>query len=193
MSFDTAFNEFPIFETDNLILRDMRQEDASDMFSYFSNREVSRYLDTYGPKSVEEAREAIKFFRDRFDNKQNIRWAIVPKKVGKIVGSFAYNYFDNLLTEIAYEVSADYWKQGIMTEVFRTVIPYGFDELGLQRIQAIVYPENIGSQKVLKKFGFQEEGLLREFLYHKDKNIRQDTIMFSLLRKDYLTKKDLFA
>jgi Acetyltransferases, including N-acetylases of ribosomal proteins len=193
MSFETAFKKFPIFETDNLILRDMRQEDASDMFNYFSNKEVSKYLDSYGPKSIEEASEAIRFFRDRFDHWSNVRWAIIPKAVGRIVGSFAYNYFDNFLSEIAYEVSADFWNQGIMTEVFKTVIPYGFDELELHRIQATVCPQNIGSMKVLKKFGFQEEGLLRDFLYHRDEKIRQDVIMFSLLNKDYVLEKDLFA
>jgi len=63
--------------------------------NYFSNREISKYLGTYGPQNLESASEAIEFFRNRFKNGKTIRWAIVPKSVGKMVGTFSYEYFDN--------------------------------------------------------------------------------------------------
>jgi Acetyltransferases, including N-acetylases of ribosomal proteins len=183
MNFKSVFTEFPILETKNLILRDMRPEDAEDLYNYFSNREISKYLGTYGPQTLESASEAIEYFRNRFRNGKAIRWAIVPKCVGKIVGTFSYEYFDNnnTLTEIAYELAWDYWREGIMSEVFTSVIPFGFEQISVHRIQATVSPQNIASLTLLKKFGFQEEGLLRKYKYHYQKKTCEDRIMLSLL------------
>ena len=49
-----------------------------------------------------------------------------------------------------------------MSEVFRTVIPYIFSNKDINRIQATIHPENARSRKIVERFGFQEEGILRE-------------------------------
>ena len=54
------------------------------------------------------------------------------------------------------------------------------EELGLQRIDLITDPDNVASQRVAEKVGFQREGVMRAHLRHPDGRIR-DSVMFSLL------------
>jgi len=70
-----------------------------------------------------------------------------------------------------------------MTEVLRTIIPYAFNILDMNRIQAKVMPENNASVKLLSKVGFVQEGLLRDFIFGE---ILTDTLIFSILKKDFI-------
>lgn len=76
-----------------------------------------------------------------------------------------------------------YWGKGIATEAVKLVANTIFSEWPhLERLQARVLVENVGSQRVLEKAGFQREGILRKYMTLKGK-IR-DLMMFSLLSTD---------
>ena len=69
-----------------------------------------------------------------------------------------------------------------MTEALSAVVHYGFTKMELMRIQALIEPENIASQKLFEKQGFLREGLLRK--YEKVNGKFDDLYMYSLLRDD---------
>ncbi|GLJ34276.1 hypothetical protein SUGI_0688850 [Cryptomeria japonica] len=80
--------------------------------------------------------------------------------------------------ELGYAVSRNYWGVGIATEAVMRAVQAGFSELpGLRRIQAIVLPENLPSQKVVEKAGFTRECLLRRYIENRE-NVR-DCILYS--------------
>ena len=57
---------------------------------------------------------------------------------------------------------------------------WGFEELGLGRVELVTDPDNIASQRVAEKAGFTREGILRSILVNRDGS-RRDGVMFSLL------------
>ncbi len=65
--------------------------------------------------------------------------------------------------EINYEVRPSYWGRGVATAVCRDAVHWGFASLGLVRVQATTLEENLASQRVLEKVGFEREGTLRNF------------------------------
>lgn len=75
----------------------------------------------------------------------------------------------------------DYWGKGIMSEAMQGVINFSKTQISPNRIQAEVYPENIASLKLLKKLGFQEEGLLRQYLMHEVTKTFLDVVLLALL------------
>lgn len=85
-------------------------------------------------------------------------------------------------SEIGFELSKDYWGQGIASEALEVVTRYGFDHLNLQRIEALIEPPNIASQKLLETKGFKKEGLLRHYEFTCGKF--DDLLMYSLLKQD---------
>ena len=72
-----------------------------------------------------------------------------------------------------------------MTEALDAIIGFGFREVGLNRIQAVVMPGNEGSEKLLEKLGFRREGVLRQYDNWGEKGY-VDMKMFSLLRREYV-------
>ena len=68
-------------------------------------------------------------------------------------------------------------------KVVHAMTDYLFGEIGVNRIQATLLPENVRSKRVLQKTGFQKEGLLRQVSFWKGRGI-VDLEVYSLLRSD---------
>ncbi|KAK3190077.1 hypothetical protein Dsin_029638 [Dipteronia sinensis] len=86
-------------------------------------------------------------------------------------------------SELGYLLSSKYWGKGIATRAVKMVAETIFDEWPhLERLEALVDVENVGSQKVLQKAGFLKEGVLRKYFIQTGK--ARDTVMFSLLSTD---------
>ncbi|MFD2445492.1 GNAT family N-acetyltransferase [Bacillus sp. CGMCC 1.16607] len=79
-----------------------------------------------------------------------------------------------------YELSKEYWGQGVMSRLLPIVIKYGFNTMKLNRIEALFHPDNIGSRRVLEKAGFKFEGILEEYVLIKGSFL--DTVIMSLLK-----------
>jgi RimJ/RimL family protein N-acetyltransferase len=85
--------------------------------------------------------------------------------------------------EVGYWLGRKKERQGIMSEALREVLKFGFDKLKLRKITARVFHFNIASQKLLEKYRFKKEGVLRKNLY---KNRRYyDEVCYGLLKKEF--------
>ncbi|MEL6310480.1 MAG: GNAT family protein, partial [Chloroflexota bacterium] len=70
--------------------------------------------------------------------------------------------------EIGYFSAQSVWGNGYMTESLGAVVVHNFEQLGMIRQQAWVFPENKASARVLVKNGFAHEGTLRQYVKHPD-------------------------
>ena len=73
--------------------------------------------------------------------------------------------------------------KGLMAEAVKAVIAYGFHQMDLHRIEAHISPHNLPSLKLIRKFHFTEEGLLRKHYFTN--GVREDSKVFSLLREEF--------
>lgn len=184
MGFNKAFAEFPSLETRRVILRKLQLSDASNMFDIFSKDEVTKYYDLDTFTSIKQAEELIERLLYRYENRKQIRWAIVLKETEQFIGTCGFHAIEeeHWKAEIGYELHPDSWGQGIMTEVIKAVIQYGFKEIGLNRIEAFYDPENISSARVLEKNGFEYEGLLKKRFFEKGKFV--DGAIAAIIKED---------
>ncbi len=74
-----------------------------------------------------------------------------------------------------------------MTEAMRAVLGYGFETMGLNRVEALVDPRNVASIAALRKLGFQLEGVLREDTCFRGWFL--EDMCFPLLRRDWNSRK----
>jgi RimJ/RimL family protein N-acetyltransferase len=86
---------------------------------------------------------------------------------------------------VGYWVAAPARGCGLCTRALRLLSRWALDELDLQRLELITDPDNLASQRVAEKVGYQREGVLRAHLHHPDGRIR-DSVMFSLLPGELL-------
>ncbi|KAF8392383.1 hypothetical protein HHK36_022725 [Tetracentron sinense] len=85
--------------------------------------------------------------------------------------------------ELGYVIATKFWGQGIATKAVKMVASSIFSECpNVERLEALVSVENLASQRVLEKVGFQKEGVLRKFFIKRGKTL--DMVMYSLLSTD---------
>lgn len=181
-------SSFPTIQTKRLILKQATRTDAADMHTYLSNETVCRYMGIDAHESLEETKGEIKWYDDIFKEQTGIRWSISLKDDPTIIGSCGFLNLEkqHCRTEIGYELHQDHWRKGIMSEAIAAVLRYGFQEMNLNRIEAIIDPANTSSVQLLEKIDFVREGLLRE--YDFGQNGFDDVFMYSILKRDYVTK-----
>lgn len=177
---------FPRLETERLVLREVKREDAGSVFHYLSDPEVMKHYGMVPMVEVSEAVEEIDWYRRIFDEGTGIRWGITLKGTDKVIGSCGFLEYSSrhARTEVGLELSKDYWRSGLMTEALAAVIQYGFTHLDLMRMQALIEPENIASRKLFEKLGFLQEGLLRK--YERTNGLFDDVYMYALLKDEYV-------
>lgn len=180
--------QFPVLETERLLLREVTKEDAPAIFRYLSDEDVMKYYGLLPFKHVSEAEEEIEWYRSIFENGTGIRWGITLKsQPDQVIGTCGFlSYVQrHARTEIGAELTKEHWRTGVMSEAFRAVLEYGFKEMNLMRIQGLIDPENVASQKLVEKFGFAREGLLRKYERTGDKF--EDVFMYALLQTEWNT------
>ncbi len=87
------------------------------------------------------------------------------------------------IAEIWYQYFAEFWNQGYATEALLKILDFGFNDLGLHRIEAGCAVDNIGSIRVLEKAGMLREGRKRKVLPLKDG--WSDNYHYAILSSDF--------
>lgn len=155
--------KLPIIETKRLILREIRIDDCIDMFEYAS-------LPGFGPvagwqphRSIDETKSIIKLFIDKKKYGQLGTYAIVLKEENKMIGTLElHTYIRGFKAELGYSINPRYQNKGYATEASIEAIIWGFEDLGLARIECTTYTHNFSSQKVCEKLRFRFEGIRKK-------------------------------
>ena len=172
-------------ETERLLLRPMTPEDTDFVFRHFSSPPVNQYLLDEPPVTeYAQAEEIVQFYLE-LEGKSYNRWIMVRKSDCQPIGTCGYHKWDkqHFRAEIGYDLGPDFWGQGYMREALFAVLANGFDQMRLNRIDALVYTENERSIRLLQKLGFMREGLLRDY-FHQDGKFH-DHYIFSLLKREW--------
>ncbi|MDQ3050992.1 MAG: GNAT family N-acetyltransferase [Bacteroidota bacterium] len=175
-----------ILHTERLMLREMTPETYNRVMSKFTDSEIKKF---FGIKSNEELElEKLRFKQGMtMSGKTFLYFHLVEKSSSQVLGWCGYHTWFKLhrRAEIGYVLNEDaYKRKGYMKEALPEVIRYGFEEMDLNRIEALVSPDNNPSLKLINNNGFTREGLLRE--NYMSKNKLDDSIIFSLLRREYI-------
>jgi ribosomal-protein-alanine N-acetyltransferase len=142
-------------ETERLLLRKPRIEDAEPMFrNWASDPEVTKYLTWPSHENIEVTKTIINRWLEEEKDPKTIRFVITLKNSGDPIGAIdVVNYIDGS-PEIGYCLSRKYWNQGLMTEACRGFIHHLFSR-GFNKVRIKAVVENIGSNRVIGKCGFK--------------------------------------
>ncbi|KAK3042173.1 hypothetical protein RJ639_001293 [Escallonia herrerae] len=164
----------------NVSLRPLDPSDVDDVMVWVTDDKVSKYCswDTYTSKD-----EAMNLIVDVIVPHPWFR-AICLK--GRPIGAILVKPNkgnESCRAEVGYHLASKYWGKGIATRAVKLVASTIFIEWPhLERLEALVDVDNMGSQRVLEKVGFKKEGVLRKYYLLKRRPI--DMVMFSLLSSD---------
>ena len=171
-------------DSNEVTLVKMEMKYWKDVHSYASLSEVSRYQQ-WGPNTEEDTLTYIKQIIEhaKIDQPSRYVYAIKETRKDRVIGAAELFHIDliNKSAEIGYVIHPDYWGMGYASEAVSAILAYGFDDLELTRIGAVVFLENGASNRLLKNLGFQREGILRRYIYQNKK--ANDVYMYSLVRE----------
>ena len=179
------FSHIPTLETDRLILRGMRVSDTEDMFEYARRPSVTQYL-TWNPHTdPAETREYLTYVGQRYRTGDFYDWAVVDRESGHMIGTCGFTSFNcpHDTAEIGYVLNPAYQGKGLATEAVRRVLDFGFDELGLHRIEAHFMEGNDASRRLMERVGMTFEGYARESMRIKGRFCTIGTC--AILRHEY--------
>lgn len=175
---------FPSLETERLLLRKVNLRDLEDLYEYCSIEEVSKYVTWETHQSISDSKAFLDIILEQYDQDKALFWGIESKEDNKLIGTIDFVALKPIhkIGEIGYVLSPEYWGQGMMSEAAKAVISFGFEKLGLVRIQARCFIENTGSEGVMKKIGMSYEGTMRKGMYAKGKH--RDVKLYSIVKEE---------
>ena len=174
--------------TRRLVLRRATEEDAETTWPFRRIPEVTRWM-TAGPTTFEA-------YRERFLDSERLPRTLIIERDGLVVGDLMLRVQDawaqaevadqakDREAEIGWCVHPDHGRQGIATEGARELLRLCFEDLGLRRVSANCFVDNVASWRVMEKLGMR-----REMHTRKDALLRTgewaDGLMYAILAEEW--------
>lgn len=155
--------------TDRLELRPARHEDAAAVWPWFRLPEVQEWTTTLSPD--------LEAHQQWWDG--TLDASLVALKEGRIVASGkverqnAWSQADmkdqaaGTQAEVGWVLDPAVHGQGLGTELAAALVRIAFDGLGVRRVEAACFAENLASRRVMEKIGLRLEGIFREESLHR--------------------------
>jgi len=175
----------PEIETERLMLRQATKVHLNDWAErVFADSEVIRYMPKRDMTPYARAERALNNYDKLWTQHKVGGWVITDKVDGQLVGSCEIEYLNETNEyELGYALSKAYWGKGIATETARAATRFGFESALLDRIIAVVVPENAASWHVLEHIGF---------VYEKEAHYYDLDVVYYAISRDKFRADDSF-
>ncbi len=170
-------------ETSRLILRPFELTDAEAAFGWFGDPVVMRLTPSGPDTSIGQTKTRLAKYQEHQIAHGFSKWIIVDRSTGRLIGdSGLLELRDYGWIDLGFRLVQPYWGKGIATEAAAAWVRVAFDELSLDRLTALVHPENAASIRVLAKLRFRVE--------RQETIMGMNSILFTLDAKDARTAAD---
>lgn len=170
-------------EQSHVRLRLVELADCTDRYvAWLHDAEVNRYLET---RWVEQTIDGVREFVGNLLNSPHSYLFAIVNPDGQHIGNIKLGPIEprHLYADLSYFLGdRSAWGKGYATIAVRMATRFGFERLGLHRVQAGFYETNLGSQRVLEKAGFSYEGRLRSKLRQNERAEWEDHLWYAALR-----------
>lgn len=152
-----------------------------DMWEYSSNPLLYEHFEFNQQMKKNETKVYLEKLIERSNGYKAHWWFIKINDESKVVGTIGVHEIEESRKscEISYAVSPDYWGKGVFVSALDLMLKYLTNEMKMHRITATTSEKNIRSINALKKFGFCEEGMMRD--YYCGENGYFNAILLSLI------------
>ena len=158
-------DDFPVLQTERLLLRAAEPEDIV-LYNSFADPSTSAYEFWQPHRTVEDTQKFFEIIFKRYAQQKYFDWVIELKKSESPIGMICFHDIFPLhaRADIGFWISKRRRGNGYAGEAAAAVMKYGFESLGLERIQALCATENEPSVRVLEKLGMKREATLEKYV-----------------------------
>jgi RimJ/RimL family protein N-acetyltransferase len=175
--------ELPALTDGSLVLRSWRPDDAAGVAAMCDDPSVASYIPVPSPYTLADGEDWVGDAARKWREDHWAQFAVTRRETGELVASCGVKIdVERHSGEIGYLVKKEARRTGVASGAVRLLVAWGFDELGLGRLQIRADPSNTGSRRTIEACGFQYEGVLRA--YDVIRGQRIDDVIYSLLPGD---------
>ncbi|MCE3278908.1 MAG: GCN5-related N-acetyltransferase [Bacteroidetes bacterium] len=181
--------QFETIETPSLLLKALSPQYMKHIFENHSDEEIKMILGHQSEKDFLDEKDKYQDGYFAYDPSFK-KFLMTDKESGTTIGRCGFHNWNkgHRRAEIGYTMTNEnYKRKGFMTEAAEAIIEYGFNKMNLHRIEALVGPANVPSLRIMEKFNFVKEGILRE--HHLTADKFENSFMFSKLHHEFVKEK----
>lgn len=147
-----------ILDTERCHIRETTEDDVDAFYQIYSEPSVTEYMENLYEDRDEE-REYIRTYIEKvYAYYECGVWTVIEKKSGDIIGRAGVSYREGFEEpELGFVIGVPWQRQGYAYEVCRAILEYAKDELGFDRVQVLIDPENTVSIHFCEKLGFKDK------------------------------------
>ena len=162
-------------------LRPYTEKDAAAIIAGVEDPEVPRWTVIPSPYGEADAQDFLRNIEPRRLAGTELGLAITPAGGSEVIGGVGLLNFawEHGRAEAGYWVAGGSRRRGVGSRALRLLSRWALTDLGLERVEVLVNPENEASQRMAMAAGFTREGVLRS--YRVRKGSREDYLVLSLL------------
>lgn len=147
------------FETPRLYLRPVIASDAANLFKIYGDPATNLFNPAGPYPDIHHAERVLERWIGHWENHGFGNWAISlldnPEIIIGFGGLSILRYADISINNLGYRFATQAWGKGLATEFAAWAVRYGFEEIKLTEISAVVRGNHLASQKVLQKTGLK--------------------------------------
>lgn len=170
-----------------LYLRPVTESDLNDLFRIYGDPATNTFNPAGPYPDIQHAKTVLARWVNHWETQGFGNWAISmndsPDRIIGFGGLSISCYADKIINNLGYRFATEVWGKGLATEFSKNSVRYGFCELKLSEISAVVRGNHVASQKVLQKAGLR---YIKEIYDVKD---APPSLLFSLTHSEWIRQE----
>ena len=144
-----------ILETERCIVRETTVEDVEAFYEIYSHPSVTEHMEGLYPDVEEEKQYVRDYIAKVYTFYEFGVWTVLEKSSGAVIGRAGLSCREGYEEpELGFIIGVPWQRKGYAEEVCRAILQFGREELGFEKIQVLVEPENEPSLRLCRKLGF---------------------------------------
>jgi ribosomal-protein-alanine N-acetyltransferase len=175
----------PYLKGEMINLRRIRRSDAESIQQNGNDKDVTRYLFTPYPYTMEHAYSFVRASHRMYRKETGYPLGIEHKETKQIIGLIGLYRVDHIngFAETGFWLGKRYWRKGYTKEAVILTLRFAFEDLDFHRIYARAFKPNTASIKLIEKLGFVHEGTLRKHVYKYGRYM--DMHFYGMLKEEF--------
>lgn len=158
-----AGEPWTILETERCIIRETTVEDVDEFYRIYAEPSITYYMEPLYETPEEERAYAQDYIDKVYSFYGYGMWSVINKATGRVMGRAGLSWREGYdIPELGFVIETAYQRKSYAYEVCLAIVKYGAEELGFEKIQALVKEENKASVKLCQKLGFEPMGAVEE-------------------------------
>ena len=179
--------EYPL-STNRLVISEHSKLDLPIMHLLLSDEVSMYYLQDIRTKTIEETeKNLMTAIEESFiENRKKFFFKICDKNneyIGEIGYTVRFECNEGKNVDFGYFIRKEFWNKGYTFEAANACVKYGFENLGIYKIQTRCIVNNIASEKIMIKLGMKKESYKKKHVLHD--GVLKDRVEYALFREEY--------